>query len=124
VSYVYFFRPKGQDGPIKVGTSSCPAGRMVTYMAWSPVPLEICAQIEFGSRAAAREAERKFHTRYDEHRLHHEWFAAHPLILRDIDMIRRHVFRLTSLPAPMPRPRVTSDAIREFCCAPTQRVRA
>jgi hypothetical protein len=126
VSYVYFFRPKGQDGPIKIGHSTYPASRLVTYMAWSPVPLEVCAQIKIGNKSelTARDLERRFHARYAEFRLHHEWFAAHPLLLRDIELIGKGRFRLRSLPSPLPTARTISPAYREARSAPTQRVAA
>jgi hypothetical protein len=130
VSYVYFFRPKGQDGPIKIGHSTYPASRLVTYMAWSPVPLEVCAQIKVEKgrgiepELTARNLERRFHARYAQFRLHHEWFAAHPLLLRDIELIGKGRFRLRSLPAPLPTARSISPAYREARSAPTQRVAA
>jgi hypothetical protein len=107
-AYIYFFRPKGQEGPVKVGFSIYPEARLITYMAWSPVPLEVVAVVRIEGDGTKRQGimrvERQFHTRYDKFRLHHEWFLAHPRLLRDIELIRAGRFRLSWLPEPGPVP--------------------
>lgn len=99
---IYFIRPVGQDGPIKVGYSNHIERRLAEIGKWSPVPLEIVATLEVpdsGSLyAAPARLERRFHLRYSEYRLHHEWFAVHPLILADIDNINAGSFRVCCLP--------------------------
>ena len=125
-----FFRPKGQLGPVKIGHSTYPASRLVTYMAWSPVPLEVCAQIKIEKakgtepQFTARDLERRFHTRYADFRLHHEWFAEHPQLLRDIELIRRGTFRMRTLSPAGPARRTMSPAYREALACPAQRVSA
>jgi hypothetical protein len=39
--YVYFIKPVGMDGPIKIGCSNIPEHRLVSLSMWSPFPLEI-----------------------------------------------------------------------------------
>lgn len=39
--FVYFVRPIGQEGPVKIGCSEFPVNRMLALMTWAPVPLEI-----------------------------------------------------------------------------------
>lgn len=35
-THVYFIKPIGMDGPIKIGCSDKPARRLITLAAWSP----------------------------------------------------------------------------------------
>lgn len=44
-SFVYFVKPVGQDGPVKIGFSETPIDRLSTLMTWSPIPLEIAIAI-------------------------------------------------------------------------------
>lgn len=67
---VYFIKPVGQDGPIKIGHSRHPEGRLATYLQWSPVELELVATI----KGAGEPLERRIHYYLREDRLHHEWF--------------------------------------------------
>lgn len=46
--YVYFLRPAGQDGPVKIGCSTAPQSRLEQYMSWAPFPLEIVATVPGG----------------------------------------------------------------------------
>jgi hypothetical protein len=107
-SSIYFIRPVGSDGPVKIGHSFDPHGRLETYLAWSPVPLEVAAvlpvQTPSGERGFkwARQFERRFHARYNAHWLHHEWFAANPLLTHDIHLIRAGRFDLSVLPQDAP----------------------
>jgi hypothetical protein len=121
-SYIYFLRPRGQDGPVKVGFSIYPESRLLTYMAWSPLPLEIAAVLRVEGdgtkRQGAMRVERRFHARYDSFRLHHEWFLAHPQLLADIASIRAGTFSVECLPEPAPVPwaakmRATKQAMAE-----------
>jgi hypothetical protein len=101
---IYFIRPIGSEGPVKIGFSIYPASRLVTYQAWSPVPLEVAATIEIQvpenepQRGYAMAVERRFHHRYRDHWTHHEWFAAHPLLTRDIELIKQGRFSMSDLP--------------------------
>lgn len=76
---VYFIRPVGQQGPIKIGVSAHPKARLTTYMSWSPVKLEIIASTP-GSLAL----ERAIHNCFADAFLHSEWFEATPRLLKFI----------------------------------------
>ena len=69
--FVYFLRPVGQDGPVKIGFSCRPEERLQTYLSWSPVPLELAATLD-----GEPWLERYFHRRFHSSWLHHEWFSA------------------------------------------------
>jgi hypothetical protein len=105
--HVYFIRPIGQDGPIKVGHSIQVPLRLQEYNKWSPIELEVAAMLPipsafddwgFVSSSTCVRFERRFHLRYEAHRLHHEWFAVHPTILADIDNINAGAFDPGCLP--------------------------
>lgn len=70
--YVYFLRPVGQPGPIKVGHSAHPPSRLDAFQTWSPVPLELVSQF-----SATQTVERQVHDRFAKWHLHGEWF--HPV---------------------------------------------
>lgn len=66
---IYFLRPVGQIGPIKIGCSVAPDKRLIAIQAWSPLPLELVA-ICVGKNAH----EQNLHARFIADRLHGEWF--------------------------------------------------
>lgn len=70
-SFVYFLRPVGLPGPIKIGCSQTPEGRLETYMAWSPYPLEKIGQVPGNTKD-----EGYLHRCFWAQRSHAEWF--HP----------------------------------------------
>lgn len=69
--HVYFIKPIGMDGPIKIGISNVPQSRLYSLTLWSPWPLEI-----IGSVVGAAEDETYLHDCFADHHLHHEWFAS------------------------------------------------
>ena len=68
---VYFLRPVGQLGPVKIGCSCFPEGRLDTFTIWSPQRLELVTSVP-GNHAD----ERALHGMFKKHHLHGEWFAA------------------------------------------------
>jgi hypothetical protein len=66
---VYFMRPIGKRGPIKIGCSIRPAKRLRDVEIWSPDLLEIVATAP-GDHAH----ERSLHGLFAEQRRHGEWF--------------------------------------------------
>jgi hypothetical protein len=82
VKRIYFLKPIGMEGPIKVGCSHVVEERLQTFMNWSPFPLEILCQIDGG-----HEVERALHRRYRDARKHSEWFDPSPLMLSDISFL-------------------------------------
>ena len=82
-SQVYFMRPVGMPGPIKIGCSSVPLSRVEVLSVWSPFPLEIAVAIS-GSWAL----EQALHSVFAECHSHREWFFATPKLLRLIDALK------------------------------------
>ena len=73
---VYFIRPVGAAGPVKIGYSSDVAQRLESLQGGSPLPLEIVAIIE---RPQCYES--ALHWRLSESRIHGEWFRPDPDVL-------------------------------------------
>ncbi len=73
MKHVYFMRPVGQEGPIKIGCSATPVKRLRSYEIWSPILLEIIA-----SAPGEHRHETALHHIFAEHRRHGEWFEAAP----------------------------------------------
>jgi len=70
---VYFIKPCGLDGPIKIGASKRPAIRVIDLAAWSPWPLELIGSVE-GTTAD----ERFLHRCFADCHSHREWFHSTP----------------------------------------------
>lgn len=94
--YVYFIKPVGMDGPVKIGTSNKPRSRLAQIAAWSPFHLEIAAMIDGGL-----ELERRLHARFAHLHHHLEWFNASPEIDEVIEAINRGDFDASALPEPI-----------------------
>lgn len=70
--YIYFLRPVGQLGPIKIGCSNDVERRLKTYCSWSPVRLEVIVSVP-----GSFDLERKLHELFASAHSHLEWF--HPV---------------------------------------------
>lgn len=70
-TFVYFVKPVGAPGPVKIGCSEYPVGRLSTLMCWAPFPLELVVAIP-GGRDLERNIQECFFDQYS----HREWF--HP----------------------------------------------
>lgn len=81
-SYVYFIKPVGASGPIKIGLASTPKSRLRQHMENSPVPLEIVATVP-GDMALERNIQECF---VDYHS-HAEWFHASPALIAAVAAI-------------------------------------
>lgn len=95
-TFVYFLRPIGMAGPIKIGCSAVPEARLQTYMPWAPFPLEIAARLP----STGYELEYRFHAAFAHLRTHHEWFSADPALTAAIDAITAGTFDPDTLPPP------------------------
>lgn len=80
--FVYFMKPVGMDGPIKIGCSNIPALRLEELAVWSPFPLEIIA-----TTPGRQSDERFLHGCFAYCHLHREWFQPSPLLLETINSI-------------------------------------
>lgn len=90
---VYFIRPIGMTGPIKIGCSASPTGRKQSLAMWSPLPLEIVAEID-GDEAL----ESRFHQRFITQHKAHEWFFWSRDLQETIDAIVAGTFDASTLP--------------------------
>ena len=91
---VYFIRPVGAEGPVKIGCSFAPEGRLSSLMTWSPFPLEIVASV-----AGDLNLERRFHHRFAHLYSHREWFRAAPELSATIAAIQAGSFDTATLPS-------------------------
>jgi hypothetical protein len=73
---VYFIRPVGELGPIKIGISNDPIRRLKEFSGWSPVALEIV-----GSVPGSWSDEQFLHSALANYHLHGEWFAPGALVI-------------------------------------------
>lgn len=83
--YIYFMRPVGAEGPVKIGCSIKPRSRLSQYLSWSPFMLEIVA-----TAPGTHRLERSLHKIFDRDRLHGEWFAASRELLEMIAYVVEH----------------------------------
>lgn len=96
MSRVYFIKPLGMDGPIKIGCSHSPERRRRALDTWSPFALEIIAEIEGGF-----ELEHRFHALFVETHQRREWFGWSRRIAAVVAAINDGSFDVNTLPAPM-----------------------
>jgi hypothetical protein len=77
---VYFMKPIGMDGPIKIGVSAngCEK-RLMKLSVWSPFPLEIIGTIPGWTKQEAY-----LHRRFAGQHSHREWFHSSELLWRTI----------------------------------------
>jgi hypothetical protein len=80
--YVYFVRPVGMSGPIKIGCSVVPTDRLKAFMSWSPFDLELLVTIPGG-----RDLEKNIHECFADLHLRHEWFVADRRLSAAIDAL-------------------------------------
>lgn len=90
---VYFIKPIGMDGPIKIGSSQSPNNRCKSLDTWSPFPLEIVAQID-----GCLDLEWRFHARFQTSHERREWFTWSRELQDVIDSINAGTFDVSSLP--------------------------
>lgn len=79
---VYFIKPVGMPGPIKIGHSNYSQARLGTLAAWSPAPLEI-----IGSAPGTLAVEKAIHDCFADCHSHREWFHPHPRLLAFIEAV-------------------------------------
>lgn len=106
-SFVYFIRPVGMEGPVKIGSSGMPEARLRPLMAISPFPLEIAARI-YGRK----DLEIRFHAKFVDQRSHLEWFHPSAELTATIDAINAGTFDINTLPAGRKLPGVMAQCVR------------
>ena len=80
---IYFIKPVGMAGPIKIGCSKWPEHRLVEIGRWSPIDLEIMAR-----GAGSHELERFIHRMFADQRSHKEWFHSTPELVNRINLVK------------------------------------
>lgn len=80
--HIYFIKPIGMDGPIKIGCSDKPAKRLITLAAWSPFELEL-----IGSVPGTFSDESRLHRRFSDLHTRKEWFMSSPLLRQTIERV-------------------------------------
>lgn len=79
---VYFIKPSGLDGPIKIGSSERPMTRLMDLAAWSPWPLEL-----IGTAQGTIADEHFLHKCFADCHSHREWFHSTPNLREAIQNI-------------------------------------
>ena len=90
---VYFIKPVGFDGPIKIGKTKDAEKRLRALSLVSPFPLEMMASIK-----GADNLEGRFHRKFLHLHTNGEWFEPAPELLATIAEIASGVFDIGSLP--------------------------
>lgn len=80
---IYFIKPVGMDGPIKIGCSKFTEDRLATLSRWSPFPLEVICQT-----AGNHTDEFSVHRKFSHLRQHMEWFSAGDDLVEFIEKVR------------------------------------
>lgn len=80
---VYFIKPVGLDGPIKIGWSHTTLGRLDTLAAWSPWPLQIATTM-----VGTYDDEQFLHRCFAASHSHREWFHSTPLLRETIARVK------------------------------------
>jgi len=84
--YVYFIKPVGASGPIKIGCSMRPLGRLMEMSTWSPVKLEL-VYFEIGDH----HLELNIQMCFADYHSHMEWFRAGPRLIKALERLRAGV---------------------------------
>ena len=79
---IYFVRQSGGVGPIKIGSSAHPSGRLKALQTWSPVQLELLAWAN-----THWNTEIALHRHFLADRSHGEWFSWSADLQRVIDCV-------------------------------------
>lgn len=85
-AFVYFIRPIGMHGPVKIGVSGNIPHRIRRLNAASPFPLELAVAIP-----GDENLEVKIHNCLVPHHSHAEWFLPTPEVVNLIDQLKRGV---------------------------------
>lgn len=80
---VYFMRPIGCEGPIKIGCSKLAEKRLRSLEIWSPAKLELICAVP-----GCHNDENILHQMFGVDRLHGEWFRASPALLDLIEYVQ------------------------------------
>jgi hypothetical protein len=91
---IYFIRPIGRCGPVKIGVTTKLEWRLVDLNAMSPVKLEVWIAFE-----GSHKLERQFHAYFADTHCHSEWFNWSPKMEATAQSIINGTFNTDALPA-------------------------
>jgi len=83
---VYFIRPVGMAGPIKIGHGDYPTDRLGRYRRYSPIPVELILVVEGGYQL-----EKALQEHFADCHSHAEWFRAEPRLVAAIEAMQSGV---------------------------------
>jgi hypothetical protein len=104
MNWIYFIKPVGLSGPIKIGISVRPEHRRQTLERSSPIRLEIVALI-----AGDAVLEKRFHAKFFNDHDRCEWFNVTAELISAIAEINDGSFDARDLPEPRMLPRKAKD---------------
>lgn len=115
---IYFIKPCGLDGPVKIGISEIPLTRLEQISVWSPWPLELIGYVP-----GEQEDETFLHECFFNVHIHREWFHSTP-ILRDtirkilqagtVNAVRGQLEPVGSIRSKQDRRRRVEEVTKEF----------
>lgn len=82
MSLIYFLKPVGMDGPIKIGFTTMFDKRVMELANWSPIPLEL-----IGTVPGNLSQESLIHRSFADDHSHREWFRATPRVNAFIEAV-------------------------------------
>lgn len=85
-SFVYFIKPVNMPGPIKIGCSQKPDGRLDSINAWCPFKLEMLVSIP-----GTFDLETRLHKCFAEYHTHGEWFSENDKLTQGINALKAGV---------------------------------
>lgn len=104
MTFVYFIKPIGHEGPIKIGQAQDPSRRFQDLDQWAPWPLELLATIE-----GDRHLERRFHHYFRDLHQRREWFRVSNELQAVVREVAEGTFDTSILPEPRNLPRRPRD---------------
>jgi hypothetical protein len=95
IGEVYFVRPVGWQGPVKIGYTTLIRDRIANISLWAPFELEV-----LGTIAGPASLERRFHAKFVDQRERGEWFAWSEELGNVIAAVQAGTFDTEKLPLP------------------------
>lgn len=115
MSEVYFIRPVGMDGPVKIGFSHNVNARLNVLQQASPFLLEVAATAPGG-----KEVERRFHAMFYSSHSHGEWFHASPALSASITALNGGSFNFDAMPPPLYLAKPSREFLEWSLCRPAK----
>ena len=91
--HVYFIKPVGADGPVKIGCAVVVKDRVAQISFWSPIELELVASLE-----GDLDLEGRFHAYFIDDHIRQEWFDFTPRMGETIRAVLDGTFDVNTLP--------------------------